>query len=136
MLEQLIATIEAQDQKREIVAEQFVREQRILDELAPRMWQSLRSALKSESEKYPDHFIFEVRPNTEAVIRGKGRSVKVFDVRFLPKSKRVCLRCGDFEAEYSIRLDESTKAVLCDPDGQAYSSVSFVAGQLLALLLN
>jgi hypothetical protein len=136
MLGRLIATIEAQDQKLEIGAERFVREQRILDELAPRTWQSLLAALKAESVKYPDHFKFELRPNTEAVIRGKGRRSKVLEVRFLAESKTVCVQCGDLEDEYSIQLGDQTRAVVCDVNGQAYSSVKLLAEQLLALILN
>jgi len=136
MLGRLIATIEAQDQKREIGAERFVREQRILDELAPRTWQSLRTALKAESDKYPSHFTFEVRPNTEAVIRGKGRKPKVLEIGFLSESKTVWVRCGDLDDEYSIRLDDQAKAVVCDADGQVYSSVKLLAERLLALVLN
>jgi hypothetical protein len=135
MLERLIARIEVQDQKQEIVAERFVREQRILDELAPRTWQSLHAALKSESEKYPDYFIFELRPNTEAVIRGKGRRTKVLEIGFLSESKTVWVRCGDLEDEYSIRLDDRGRAIVCDSDGQTCPSVKPLAEQLLALVL-
>lgn len=47
MLERLIASIDAQADSQRIKDERFVREQRILNESAPRVWQSLRSALKS-----------------------------------------------------------------------------------------
>jgi hypothetical protein len=136
MLERLIAAIDAEDQKQQIGAERFVREQRILDELAPRMWQSFWAALKAESEKYPNHFTFDVRPNTEAVIRGKGRRSKVLEVRFLTESKTVCVRCGDLEEEYTVQLDAQGKAVVCDVNGQSYSSRKLLAEQLLALILN
>lgn len=136
MLGRLIAAIEAQDKKQGISDERFIRQQRILDELAPRTWISLRAALKTESERYPDYFIFEKHPDTEAVIRGKIRRRKVLEVGYLTESKTVWMRCGDLEYEYSIRIDDQAKAVVCDVDGQAYSSIKLLVEQLLALILN
>lgn len=133
MLERLIATIDAEAQARSIRDEKFVREQRILDEAAPRIWQSLRATLKAEAEKYPKHFTFEVQPDTEVVIRGASR--KVLEAEYLSESKSVIFRCGQVEGERLIRLDSQSRAVICDDEAKPYPSVGFVAERLLALIL-
>ena len=119
MLDRLIATIEAESQKRDIGAERFVREQRILDELAPRLFKNLKAALRAEAEKYPNHFKWETHPETEAVIRGKSERPRVLEVGYLGDSKLVWVRCGEVEEEFSIRLDDQAQAVFCNGDSEA-----------------
>jgi hypothetical protein len=133
MLEKLIATIDAEARARRIIDEKFVREQRILDEVAPRTWRSLRAALKAETEKYPKHFTFEIQPEIQVVIRGS--SSKVLEAEYLSESKSVIFRCGEVEGERLIRLDSQARAVILDDEEKPYPSVEFVAERLLALIL-
>lgn len=131
MLERLIAAIEVEAQAQTVKDERFVREQRILDEAAPRIWKSLRDALKVEAGKYPKHFTFEVQPDTEVIIRG----AKVLEAEFLTESKAVVFRCGEVEGECVMRLDAQNRAVICDSEAKPYPSVGFVAEWMLSLIL-
>ncbi len=133
MLERLIATIDAEAQARSVSDEKFVRQQRILDELAPRTWRSLRAALKAEAEKYPKHFTFEIQPDIQVVVRGASR--KVLEAEYLSESKSVIFRCGEVEGERLIRLDSQSRAVILDDEERPYPSVEFVAERLLALIV-
>ena len=133
MLERLIASIDAEAKKQEIRDERYTREQRILDEQAPRAWKNLYSALKATSGKYPQHFTAGVRPESEVVIYGKnGRSLEVV---YLSESKTVAYQCNGIQGELLIRLDEQNRAVICDVSGVSFPSIEAVAEELLALLL-
>jgi hypothetical protein len=133
MLERLIAEAEAEKQAEKIRDERAVRKQRALDEQVPRILNTLRAALKAKAEKYPGHFTFDIRPEPEAVIRGKtGRAL---EVEFLAESKVVAYRCGEIEGFCTFGLNEQNLAVICDGEGYPYESVDYVAEKLLALIL-
>ena len=117
-LDKVIASLEAGQQKQMLSDETFVRQQRILDELAPRLWSELRRTFQSECKSYPKYLTFEVQPETCAYIRcSKGNRL---ETKYLPQSKTIEFRIGDTRGQYFIGLDEKNRAAIHDMDGTVY----------------
>ncbi len=133
MLDRVIAELESKKQQRSVSDERFIREQRILDELAPRVWREVRQALQSECKAHPEYLHFEVQPEPYVLIRCSNR--RVLEVEYLSESKTVVFQCGDVSGECAIGLDGQNRGVLVDGSGKVLPSASYLADELLAKAL-
>jgi hypothetical protein len=132
-LDRVIAALEATKTQRTVSDERFIREQRILDELAPRLWRDVRQALQSACKAHAEHFHFEVQPEPLARIRCTNR--RVLEVEYLSESRTVVFGLGDVQGEFAIRLDGQNRAALYDGEGKVLPSAAYLADELLTLSL-
>jgi len=129
----VIAALESTKNQRSVADERFIREQRILDELAPRLWREVRQALQGECNAHPEYLTFEVQPEPLARIRCSNR--RFLEVEYLSESKTVVFELGEMQGEFAIRLDAQNRAVLFDGDGKVIPSAGYLADELLTLTL-
>lgn len=135
MLDQAIAESEERARIEWINAENNVLEQQMLEEQAPVLWQQFRAAIKAECSCRPKHLAFAVTPNTEAAINTlQPKCRRTLLLRFLPRSKAVSFVCGSKTGMYPIRLNALKIAVLCNADGDEFSSIEEAADVVLTLL--
>ena len=132
-LDRVIAALESTKNRRSLADERFIREQRILDDLAPRLWREVRQALQSECKAHPDHFHFEIQPEPLARIRCTNR--KVLEVEYLSESRTVVFECGELRGEFGIGLDAQNRAALYDGEAKILPSAAYLADELLTLAL-
>lgn len=138
MLDSVIAALESKKQEQAIADEKFVREQRVLDELAPRLWSKARLALKGDCEKRPQYFTFRVGANSGATVTCYNRHA--LEVEYLSASKVIAFRivnpqADDFIGTYRIGLDGNGQAAIFDAEGKILPSVIYLADELLTLTL-
>jgi len=133
MLDKVIAALEAKKQQQAVSVERFVREQRILDGLAPRVWRELREAFKAGCKKHPDYLTFTVQRESYVCVRCANR--RVLEVEFLDEARTIAFQCGDASGEYVIGLDETNRAAIFDGDGKTLPSPAYLADELLTLVV-
>ena len=133
MLDKVIAALEAKKQQQAVSGERFVREQRILDGLAPRVWRELREAVKADCKKHPEHLTFTVQP--ECYVRVRCSNRRVLEVEWLEEARTIAFQCGEASGEYVIGLDEKNRAAIFD-DGKTFPSPAYLADELLTLMLS
>jgi hypothetical protein len=139
MLDSVIASIEAKKKDQALAADKFTREQRMLDELAPRLWSQFRLTLRTECEKRHQYFTFRVGPNSGATVICCNR--RALDVEYLPASKTIAFRIvnkesDDYIGAYNIGLDENNNAAIFGADSKILPSATYVVDELLTLLLS
>ncbi len=132
MLDRVIAELESKQRKQSVLDERFIREQRILDELAPIRWRGFRQVLESTCKANQKYLTFEVHPWQSARVRcSDGR---MLEVEYLAEAKTIVFRCGDTAGECIIRLDDNSRAVILDADSKMLTS-EVLADELLSLAL-
>ncbi len=101
MLDKMIAALEAKKYAQAVSDERFIRQQRILDDLAPRVWRKLREAFQSECKRHPEHLNFETQPEQLVQIRCSNR--QTLTVEYLSEARTVVFQCGEATGEW-VRL--------------------------------
>jgi hypothetical protein len=134
MLDKLIAEVEKKNSQQTLVDQKFVAQQRILGDLGPRLWASLRLSLRKKCEEYPKHFTWQTGPQSGAGILA-GSVSRFLQVEYSEGSQRIWYQVGEVQGEYRIGINSKNDAVFVDDDGRPYPGVEFVADSLLALLL-
>jgi hypothetical protein len=132
MLDKVIAGLESKKQQQSVADERFIREQRILDELAPRVWKEVRQALESECKAHPEYLTFEIQPEPLVQIRCSNR--RILEVEHLAAARTIAYRCGEIGGECVIGL-EGNRAAIFDADGKVIPSANYLADQLLTVAL-
>jgi hypothetical protein len=132
-LDRVVAKFDAQQAKNQANAAWLVEEQRILEELALPVWRAVRTALEAKCGRFPRHFVFEVQPDTEALIRS-GKSRRFLTVEYLSAAKAISYQCGNTSGYISIRIDEDREAALCDHG--VFKSPEDLTEELIALILS
>lgn len=133
MVDKIIASRQAAAQQQKIADERFVREDRILDDLAPRRWSEVHREMKVKCEQNPHYLTMEVGPSSGVLVRSVDRHV--LQVEYLIEAKAIGYECETAAGEYSIRLDAAKHAVILDDNGMPFPSSAFVADRLLSLIL-
>jgi hypothetical protein len=132
MLDRVIAALESKQQKQSISDERFIREQRILEELAPIRWRGFRQVLEAKCKANPKYLIFEIHPWQCAVVRcANGR---VLEVEYLAEAKTIVFQSVETSGECGIGLDARGRAAILDADGKILTS-EVLADELLTMAL-
>jgi hypothetical protein len=134
MLTEKIASLDREEARKVVAEEAFVARQRILGDLAPKLWADLRQSVKAMCEQNPQHFAFELCPSSQIVVRSNRQGV-FLQVEYMENAKRVHYQTGSMSGEYRITLDMKENVVFVDASGISYPSASFVADQMLEGLL-
>ncbi len=134
MLEKAIAALEAKKRQKAVLGERFVREQRILDVLAPRVWRELRQAFKTKCNEHLEYLTFTVQPESYVRVRCSNR--RVLEIEYLDEAKTIVFQCGEDSGEYVIGLDEANRAAIFDADGKVLPSSDYLADELLTLAVD
>lgn len=133
MLDDMIAAIDRQDAAKAANNEKFTVQQRILDELAPRLWTALKEALKARCSQYPTRFAYEIWPTSQVSIRCN----RIFlELNYLVSSHQVNYTLSSAKGEYRVQLNDDGDAAFVDAAGRPYPSAEYVAERLLADLLS
>ncbi len=106
----------AEQAAQSLKAELSVLEARLRCSLAPQIWEELRLWLKQEcqdcsSEVGREALVFEVWPNTEAVIRRTDRPATL-RVEFNLEAQRIRYSCAAGQGEFLFRVNPDTTVVL------------------------
>jgi hypothetical protein len=133
MLDKMIAALEAKKYTQSVSDERFIRQQRILDDLAPRVWRKLREAFQSECKRHPEHLNFETQPEQLVQIRCANGGFLV--VEYLSEARTVVFQCGEAAGEWVIGLCGDGRAAIFDGDGKPMPSEAYLADELLTLAL-
>jgi hypothetical protein len=136
-LDRAIAETEREVQSQELAVELYVRERRALDEQIPAVWTKFRAAIRAECDAKPKHLRFGVSLDTEVSVERLGdRDHAVLELRLLRESGVVEYACKGAVGYFTMRLNRSNLAVICDQDGHPFPSMEDAADEVLSFLFS
>lgn len=136
-LDRAIAEAEIENRSQELAAEMYVRQRRALEEQIPALWGKFRAAIRVKCEARPKHLRFGVSLDTEAIVERLGdRNHTVLEIRLLRESGVIEFTCKGADGYFTMRLNRSNLAVICDQDGNAFASQEDAVDEVLALLFS